>query len=158
MKTKAFLIVFLFFGWGLQAVFSQDFEFGSFLSKEKMEKINSKKISFLTREMNLSVSESEVFWPVYNEYQQKKSKITDQRADILKKEIMDKNDMSDKEAGTLSDQIIDLNMQDAKLSQEYHDKFKKVLSPVKVLKLYQAENKFKLELLKEFRNRKNKEK
>ena len=39
--------------------------------KEKREQIKTMKIAFLTSELDLSVSEAEKFWPVYNAFEEK---------------------------------------------------------------------------------------
>jgi Spy/CpxP family protein refolding chaperone len=153
MKAKVIVLTFCLFALGLFSAISQDIELGSLISKEKLEKIQSMKISFLTKELDLTVTESQAFWPVYNEYQQKKSAISDNKAEILKKIMKGYKDIPDKDAIALADELVSLEQQEAALLQEYNQKFKKVLSPQKVLKLYLSENKFKLELLKEIKGR-----
>jgi hypothetical protein len=76
-----------------QISFSQpelDFE-----SNEKSERIESLKRAYITQELNLSVAESEKFWPVFNE--------SEEQTQNLKKEIrvhlkaLHKGDLSDEE-------------------------------------------------------------
>ena len=38
-----------------------------------LEKLNSYKIGFFTKKLNLTSAEAEKFWPVYNEYQKQKN-------------------------------------------------------------------------------------
>ena len=40
---------------------------------ERREKFNSMKIAYFTEELELTSAEAEKFWPVYNEYEKKKS-------------------------------------------------------------------------------------
>ena len=62
---------------------------------EKSERIEALKRAYITQELNLSVSESEKFWPVFNE--------SEQQTQNLKKEIrvhlkaLRKGDLSDEE-------------------------------------------------------------
>ena len=37
--------------------------------QEKLEKVNNLKIAYLTKELELSSSQAEKFWPVYNNYE-----------------------------------------------------------------------------------------
>jgi hypothetical protein len=46
-----------------------------------------------------------------------------------------------------------MEVREAALAQKFHDKIKTVLPPVKVLRLYQAENQYRLQLLKELQER-----
>jgi len=41
-----------------------------------MEKLNAYKIAFFTKKMDLSSQEAEKFWPLYNEFQDKRSRIS----------------------------------------------------------------------------------
>jgi hypothetical protein len=50
------------------------------------------------------------------------------------------------------DKTIALQMQEAILAQEFHKKFKEILTPAKVIRLYQAENQYKIELLNELKD------
>lgn len=59
--------------------------------------------------------------------------------------------MTEKEMTDAGDKFIALDVQGANLAQEYHRKFKEILSPVKVLRLYQAENQYRLQLLQELK-------
>jgi hypothetical protein len=61
--------------------------------------------------------------------------------------------MSEKEMIEAGDKHIALQVQEASLSQEYHKKFREILSPAKVLRLYQAENQYRLLLLNELKDK-----
>jgi hypothetical protein len=118
-----------------------------------LEKLNSYKIAFFTRKLNLTSQEAEKFWPVYNEFQDKRNAIQLERQ-ILNRNI-NKNElnMSDKEMIEAGDKHISLQVQEASLSQEYHKKFREILSPAKIIRLYQAENQYRLLLLNELKDK-----
>lgn len=116
------------------------------------ERLVAYKIAFLTRRLNLTVEESQRFWPVYNELQDKKNAIQRERASIFIKIAENKMNMSEKDIIEAGDRLISLDIQDANLSAEYHKRFKEILPPVKVVRLYQAENQYRNLLLNELRN------
>ena len=120
----------------------------------RMEKLNAYKIAFFTKKMNLSPQEAEKFWPLYNEFQDKKLRIQEGRVLLNRNFNQNGTVMSDKELTEAGDKYIALEVQEASLSQEYHNKFKEILPPAKVIRLYQAENQYKLQLLNELQNRK----
>jgi hypothetical protein len=118
-----------------------------------LEKLNAYKIGFLTKRLNLTSKEAEKFWPVYNEFQDNKNKIQVERQEINKNFNLNELNMSDKEMTETADRLISLELREASLAQEFHNKIKNVLPPVKVLRLYQSENQYRLQLLKELQER-----
>jgi hypothetical protein len=120
---------------------------------EGKEKLETQKIAFITQKLNLTIEESQIFWPVYNEFTNKKQQIQTKRRDMLKNIAQNFKTMPDAEIEKASDVIVALEMEEATLAQEYHAKFKKALPIKKVLKYYQAENQFKKFLLRELKNR-----
>ncbi|MCX6261478.1 MAG: hypothetical protein NTY95_11740 [Bacteroidia bacterium] len=61
--------------------------------------------------------------------------------------------MSEREMTEAGDKFVDLEVREAALAQEFHTRIKTILSPVKILRLYQAENQFRQQLLNELRDR-----
>jgi hypothetical protein len=122
-------------------------------SNVKREKIKAQKVAFLTQSLDLSVSEAQLFWPVYNEYDKKVEKINIEMRKMFSKEKTD--NISDKEAEVLLDKYIDFETQEANLKKEYNSKFKSVLPPKKVLKLYISEREFHRKLLKDLKEKHN---
>jgi len=118
-----------------------------------MEKLNAYKIAFFTRRLNLTSQEAEKFWPVYNEFQDKRNSIQIERQALNRNFNQNELNMSDKEMIEAGDKHVSLQVQEAALAQEYHKKFREILSPAKVIRLYQAENQYRLQLLNELKGR-----
>jgi hypothetical protein len=118
-----------------------------------MEKLNAYKIAFFTRRLNLTSQEAEKFWPVYNEFQDRRNSILLDRQALNRNFNQNELNMSDKEMIEAGDKHVALQVQEAALAQEYHKKFREILSPQKVLRLYQAENQYKLLLLNEIKDK-----
>jgi hypothetical protein len=120
--------------------------------EEKNDKIQAQKVAFLTERMNLSAKEAQVFWPIYNEFQDKKDKITAQRRTTRQYYKQNAETLSDKEANDILNKFVSIEQQDVNLFVEYNDKFKQVLPAKKVMQLYIAENQFKAWLISKLRN------
>ncbi len=118
-----------------------------------LDKLNAYKIGFLTKRLNLTSKEAEKFWPVYNEYQDDRSKIQVKRQEINRNFNQNELNMTDREMTEAADMLISLEVREASLTQEFHNKIKVILPPVKVFRLYQAENQYRLQLLKELQER-----
>ncbi len=113
----------------------------------KRDKIDALRVSFITSKVPLSNQESQLFWPLYNEYNDK--------ADNLKKSFrqqfirnVDYSTVSDKEAEAYLVAELTLKQKEYELSKEYYEKFKKVLPIKKIALIRRAEEDFKKELIK----------
>lgn len=108
------------------------------------EKIMCEKIALLTAELDLSTTEAQVFWPVYNEYMKKieaaqKTIMANYKA--LNEAI--NTEKPAKEVADCLDKYLAAQQEKAELTAESVKKFRKVLSEEKVAKLYLAEEKFR---------------
>ena len=120
---------------------------------ERREKYRSEKIAFLTDELELTPQEAQKFWPVYNEFEQKKWEAQKARREIEKKIDKAEESMSERKTIALTREFAGGMQQESKLFLEYNEKFLEVLPPYKVLKLYQAENKFRMHMIRKWRER-----
>jgi len=125
--------------------FSQDEEV------DPQEKIQAKKVAFITDKLDLSVEEAQKFWPVYNEHEADMDKIHEKRKGVMKKINKEAETLSDEELTKLVDQFAEYDLEEAKIHKSYYDDVKKVLPIKKVVKLIKAEREFKQTLLKEFK-------
>lgn len=123
------------------------------MSPEKREEIESMKVAFLTRKLDLTPDEAKTFWPVYNQYQNELETIRDnhrkQRQDA--REEMDK--LSDKDLEKIVDGEIVFRQSELDVLKKYNTQFKSVLPMKKVAKLYRAEEDFKRELIQRIQER-----
>jgi hypothetical protein len=119
---------------------------------EKKELIYSHKIAFITDKLALTPQEAQAFWPVYNEYEDKRETL---QKDMFKDSGLDDinvDALTDEEATRIADDQIIKAQKLLDLRKEYHSKFKGILPPKKVLMLYHAEREFQHELLKKIRS------
>jgi hypothetical protein len=117
------------------------------------ERLDAYKIAFFTKRLNLTAREAEVFWPVYNEFQAKKNQIQQERVQLNRKFNQKAATMSDEQLTAAGDKLIELEVLEAELSVAFHQQLKGVLPPVKILRLYQAENQYRQQLLIELQKR-----
>jgi len=119
------------------------------------QRLDAYKIAFFTKRLNLTPTEAEKFWPVYNEYQDNRNKIQLDRQELNRNFNQNELNMSEREMTEAGDRLVGLEVREASMAQEFHKKIKTILSPVKVLRLYQAENQYRLQLLKELQERRD---
>ncbi len=123
-------------------------------SEGKGDKIESMKIAFLTNKLNLTAKEAQLFWPLYNEYNQKMEALRKAKKSEYD-EIKSKNGTpSDKEIAVYMEEVFLTKQKELDLQKEYYNKYIKILPMKKVAQLYQAENQFKKELLRIIKDKK----
>jgi len=100
------------------------------------EKLNEIKVGFFTEKLDLTSTEAEKFWPVYNEYSE------------AKVNLRDKFKGSDD-----ADAMVDQKEEEASLLKSYNEKFKEILPNEKVSLLHKAESELKKKILEEIKKR-----
>jgi hypothetical protein len=114
-----------------------------------LEKLNTYKIGFITKRLNLTSEEAEKFWPVYNEYQRQKNLIQQEKITLIRNFNQNESTLSDNQMSEIGDKLVSTIVQESSLAVTYHKKLKEVLPPAKVIRFYQAENQYKAQLLNE---------
>ena len=108
------------------------------------ERVRSEKVAFLTQEIDLTESEAQVFWPIYNEIQkaQRESFEAVQKAYMaMEKGVNEKK--SGKEMEKLVHAYIDAKDKNDGIETKYMNKLLKALPAEKVARYYVAEEKFR---------------
>lgn len=123
------------------------------------EKINAQKVAYITKELELTPQEAQLFWPIYNEFEAQRSQINKEFiGKTIEERQVDVNTLTDKEAIEMANNQIILAQKLLDLRKKYHAEFLKVLPAKKLLKLYQAEKDFNKYLLKEIKERRQNKK
>lgn len=117
------------------------------------EKLTAYKIAFFTERLNLTPAEAEKFWPLYNNYSARKNKLQLDRVSLMRYAAQNESNMSDSELTATADKLIKTFSEEAEIIASFNAELKKVLPPAKVIKLYQIENQYKMQLLRELNQR-----
>ena len=91
--------------------------------------------------MDLSETESQPFWNLYNEYQGKLYTVHNKRIDGIKDFAKNYENMTDEKAEELWMNYMGYQSELLKLKKGYYKKFKKILPTGKAVRFFQAENK-----------------
>ena len=116
------------------------------------EKLKEEKVAFFNKKLDLTVQESENFWPVYNEYWRRKNQIYDDKRTAMRYCSKNVDNMTNEEIIKYADMYINFQKQESELLIEFNDKFKKVLPPKKVFVFYKTDYEFKTYLLQQIKN------
>jgi Spy/CpxP family protein refolding chaperone len=109
-------------------------------SEEEIKKIQDAKVAIITNRLNLTPEQSTGFWPMYNEYSQRRREI--HRAQ--RKIINDKKAEGQNDEAVLNNlkEVQELRQKELDLEKEYQNKFLKVITASQVIELYKAERTF----------------
>ena len=108
------------------------------------ERVRAEKVAFLTEEIDLTESEAQVFWPIYNEIQKAQRESFDavQKAYIaMEKGVQEKK--SGKEMEKLVNAYIDAKDKSDGVETKFLNRLLKALPAEKVARYYVAEEKFR---------------
>lgn len=115
----------------------------------RQERIETFKIAFFTEKLQLTPEESKTFWPLYNEFEQKREALRN------KYELKGKNLelLSDKEVESYILNHLEMEDELVKMRKSYIMQFMDVLPVRKVAMLQRIDREFKKTLLQEMRKR-----
>jgi len=126
--------------------------------REKMEKVKSLKVAYITNELALTSDEAAKFWPVYNAFEEKQRELKKQKigsyVDRMDNASLDK--MTDKEAGIALAQMENTEDELYQLRKKFIVNLHGILPPIKIIKLKKAEESFKRELLQQYKEKRKK--
>ena len=108
------------------------------------ERVRAEKVAFLTEEIDLTESEAQVFWPIYNEIQKSQREgfeAVKNAYDAMVKGVEEKK--GSKEMEKLVKAYIDAKEKNEGIETKYLNKLMKALPAEKVARYYVAEEKFR---------------
>ncbi|MDF1575665.1 MAG: hypothetical protein P1P86_10805 [Bacteroidales bacterium] len=122
-------------------------------SKEQIEKFNEERKAYFTEELKLTDKESNAFWPLYNDFQNRKMKLVEDERNTWTYAHKNADNLSDKEILETLRKVYNLKESRLELEREYYQgKFLDALPAKKVLKLGKVEWDFRRHLLHKLRD------
>lgn len=122
-------------------------------ANEARERIEAARIALITERLGLSPEQAEKFWPLYNEYVQKRRDLARdlQRA----RGQVDVNNMTEEQSQNLMKQSLDIRERQVQLEKQYAQRLTNVISAHQMLSLRKAEDDFRRMILRRLEERKN---
>ena len=120
-------------------------------SPEAMKKIESARIALITQRLDLTPGQAEKFWPVYNEFNNKRRALRQEL--ISERKTTDPSNLSEEEGKELMEKAMAIKQQELDLEKEYSDRLLKVISARQLLELKKAEKDFRDMLLRRLQER-----
>jgi hypothetical protein len=130
--------------------------FAQGIKKESREKIKALKVAYITDQLDLTADEAEKFWPIYNDYEQKKSALLYKTRSQMRNAIKKNGEidaLSEKEAKKLISSKLDSDKKLYELQNNFLLKVKKIISYKKIIKLQISEIDFTRKLMKRYKRK-----
>ena len=119
----------------------------------RSEQIQTERIAYFTEKIGLTPEEAQLFWPIYNEMDNKRTALFEEKAAIIQSFVNNSNSLNEKQINEQLNRLAVINQQEGALHGEYDARFRKVLPAHKVMNLYVAEMGFRNYLLQQMRSR-----
>ena len=149
-------IVFILLSFCLN-ICSGNYVFGQEKTGEDLRRnIEAQRVALYTQRMNITPAEAQQFWPVYNEYLEKKNKLASEKRKLTRFYFQNSATMTENDIDVTINKYVQVFKSESELFEEYNKRFRKILPAQKVMKLYLAEIEFKTWLLGKIRERSNK--
>ncbi len=119
------------------------------------ERIKAQKVAFITERLDLSSEEAQKFWPIYNAFEDKVTKM--RRNDLREvRQAMQKGNLSNSEAQQVLDQFMNVEEQLFEAKKLLVKDLRNVIPPQKIIQLKTAEDAFNKKLMKILQQRREK--
>lgn len=120
-------------------------------------KIKALKIAFITEKLNLTETEAQKFWPIYNAFDKNTTKIKREEINKIRQEIRQNiGNLSDSKANELLDRLMESENKLFNEKVQLFTKLRKVLASQKIILLKIAEEEFNRRMLERIKNMRQK--
>ena len=109
--------------------------------------LKAEKVAFLTKKLELTQDEAKQFWPIYDEYWDRKNAILTERRKFVEEFLKESDKLSDADITNYTNRYVNSHKQEVDLLSEFNTRLKAILSPKKIMLLYQSNYEFKGYLL-----------
>ncbi|XOV95118.1 MAG: hypothetical protein ACFHWX_10485 [Bacteroidota bacterium] len=122
-------------------------------SPEVLDKIESAKIALITQRLELTPNQAEKFWPIYREYSEKQRNIHKEFQDLRRD--YRPNTATEEQSKALIDKGLEIKERMINLDKQYSDRMLTVINNRQLLRLREAENDFRQELMRRLRQQRD---
>ncbi len=143
MKIQSILVLLSFITFSTIQGFAQKGPMGG-----PRERIKTLKIGYFTEQLELDESTASKFWPIYNQFEEKRMTLQKQLADMKPE-----GRINDEEATKIINQGFEIEEQLLAVKKELSEALSKVLPPSRLLVFHQADRDFNMRMVREFRDR-----
>lgn len=153
MKTQKIIQTILLCGAMFRTAFAQDPQMPPPPDQKTRDRIEAARAAVITEQLNLTPEQAQKFWPVYNEYSQKR--------EVLRREFFEERRKIDpanpdpKAEERVFNLGLTIRQRELDLDKEYSSKMMGVITGQQMLKLRHAERNFQQMVMNQLQQRRN---
>jgi hypothetical protein len=115
------------------------------------ERIKALKVAFITERLELTSTEAQQFWPIYNTFEDNTNKLRRENYENRRKTDID--NLSEQEAKIMLNDMVSVENQKSKLREKFVADLLKVIPAKKIILLKITEDEFNKRMLQEMKKR-----
>ncbi|NJW52786.1 hypothetical protein [Salinimicrobium oceani] len=116
---------------------------------EHREKIRALKTAYITEGLKLTPKEAQQFWPIYNEYDDKRRNLyRRERAKLENIECM-----TEDKANSQLEEYVEIEREDYLLKKRYFQDLRKIFTARRIMQLKKVEDEFNEKMMREYKAR-----
>ena len=123
--------------------------------EKRPDNLQQQKMAFFNEKLQLTNEESAKFWPIYNDFQNRRDKITRDRNTLLQYFEANRENMPEAEIKNMIGKFTAFQKEETALLETFTDRLSQVLPSKKVMQVYLVELDFKKWLLDNLRQNKS---
>lgn len=116
---------------------------------EHRQRIKALKTAHITEGLDLTSKEAQQFWPIYNEFEEKRRNLYRRE----RAEVKDVECMTEEQANSLLKEYVQIEREDFLLKQKYYNDLKNIFSAKRIMRLKEVEDEFNDKMMREYRAR-----
>lgn len=126
--------------------------------RRPFERVHAAKVAYITDRIQLTRTQAEHFWPVYNEFERDRIAIRKKYFIAENETNTDKGNNNYPDANTARQSVednLDFQQEELDLKKKYKDEFLRIISAQQLTMLYKAEREFRQLLMQRLREKHN---
>ncbi|WP_207434455.1 hypothetical protein [Sabulibacter ruber] len=107
--------------------------------RERIEKIETAKIAFISDKVKFTTEQAQRFWPLYKEHESRRNELR-QKSRSVKEENL--NNLSDEQIQAGLETRLNLRQRELDLDRDYMERYLRIISPRQLATFYRADREF----------------
>ena len=109
-------------------------------NQEAMEKIQAARIGYITERLNLTPEQAQRFWPIYNEFSNKRRELRTPLNDARRG--LDPKNLTEEQSQRIMEISLEIRQAEINLEKDYAQRLRDVVTAQQILALRRAEDEF----------------
>ncbi len=122
---------------------------------QRFERIEAEKIAFITKELNLTPSEAQKFFPIYNQYYKEISKLRHEKRDgkTQRQPNLQSQRLPGNSLNPTNRDVLAFDAKELEVKKNYRKRFSDVLGQARASRFFEVEEEFRNYLMRELQHR-----